>query len=342
MINNIADLPPFEGIIFQNPDTGEFFNVTIPFFGVRGPTSVPASDGSRLVLRDGATILISPAPSQNSGTASFSSGGPRNGDSILKPDISAPGSPIISTLVGSGNQQLSLSGTSMASPHVAGVAALVQQAHPQWKPAQIKAAIVNSGDPTSIAGYATHTAGSGFVNAASAVRTNVIAFADEKLTSMSFGLREFRADFVEARTVNLHNFGNAGATFNVTITIHKVPNIQQHWIRRRFLWVLWATAQVKVTLQIPAATAGNSSAFRDVAGLINFTPASPADNGGIAMRVPYYVVPRVSSNVQAKLNSPVTVSNPSGVINLTNNGSAIPATAEFYTWGLDANYKGSG
>ena len=84
--------------------------------------------------------------------ASFSSGGPRNGDSILKPDISAPGSPIISTLVGSGNLQESLSGTSMATPHVAGIAALVQQAHPKWKPTDIKAAIINSGDPSAIAG----------------------------------------------------------------------------------------------------------------------------------------------------------------------------------------------
>src|SRR5580765_394744 len=59
--------------------------------------------------------------------ADFSSGGPRLGDSALKPDITAPGVSIISTAIGTGNQGAALSGTSMASPHVAGVAALTRQ-----------------------------------------------------------------------------------------------------------------------------------------------------------------------------------------------------------------------
>ena len=101
-------------------------------------------------------------------------------------------------------------------------------------------------------------------------------------------------------------------------------------------------ADVRVTLNVPAATAGNSDDFRDVAGLIVFTPASASDNGGIALRVPYYLVPRVSTNVEAKLDKPVKASNPSGVINLTNKGSAIAATADFYSWGLDGKGNGSG
>ena len=64
------------------------------------------------------------------GFASFSSGGPRTGDSGLKPDITAPGVSIFSTGVGTGNGARSISGTSMASPHVAGVAALVAAGSP--------------------------------------------------------------------------------------------------------------------------------------------------------------------------------------------------------------------
>src|SRR4051812_22436095 len=171
MVNKGSSLPPFEGIIFQNPDDGVYYDVTIPFFGVKGTVGTSTSDGAKLVLRDGLSTTITEGTAQTSGIASFSSGGPRNGDSALKPEISAPGSPIISTFRGSGNLQESLSGTSMAAPHVSGVAALVQQAHPKWKPGDVKAAIINSGDPTAIAPYFTHTAGSGFVNAASAAHT---------------------------------------------------------------------------------------------------------------------------------------------------------------------------
>src|SRR5208337_91744 len=64
--------------------------------------------------------------------ASFSSFGPRTGDGHVKPEIAAPGVSIFSTLIGSGNQGVYESGTSMATPHVAGVSALTIQAHPTW------------------------------------------------------------------------------------------------------------------------------------------------------------------------------------------------------------------
>jgi len=341
MVNNTSALPPYEGIIFQNPDTGDFYDVTIPFFGLKGTTAVATSDGSRLVLRDGLAISITTGTPQTSGVASFSSGGPRNGDSVLKPDVAAPGSPIISTFVGSGNLQESLSGTSMAAPHVAGVAALVVQAHPRWKPAQVKSAIVNSGNPGAIAGYVTHTAGSGFVNAAAASHTQVIAFADNKLTSMSFGLAEFRKDYRNSMTVTLRNDGHGDATFNVAALL---PQGSLHTValdRAKVKVKAHDDAEVRVTITVPAATAGNSDEFRDVAGLITFTPASGSDNGGIGMRVPYYLVPRVSANVEARLDKRVKASNPNGTVKLSNKDSAIAATADFYTWGLNGKGKGS-
>jgi subtilisin family serine protease len=82
--------------------------------------------------------------------ASFSSRGPGPVPDILKPDLTAPG---INILAGSTPDAVNsvsgeffafLSGTSMSTPHVAGVAALIKEAHPEWSPAAIKSALMTT------------------------------------------------------------------------------------------------------------------------------------------------------------------------------------------------------
>ncbi len=79
--------------------------------------------------------------------AGLSSRGPSSFDGKLKPEITAPGVAIESANVGSGFQATSKQGTSMATPFVAGAAALVRQARPSMTPSDVKAVLINSAAP---------------------------------------------------------------------------------------------------------------------------------------------------------------------------------------------------
>ena len=130
-------------IIPQVPDT------TVPAF------SVLQADGD--ALRDfanangNATVGTIPYPAVRIDNtpdvlADFSSRGPAGSFSLVKPDVTAPGVNVLAvvsgtTITGSENAIGMLSGTSMASPHHAGAAGLLRQAHPDWTVAEIKSAI---------------------------------------------------------------------------------------------------------------------------------------------------------------------------------------------------------
>lgn len=80
--------------------------------------------------------------------------GPRKGDGALKPELSAPGTDIVAakaagTELGEpvGDSYVTLTGTSMATPHVAGTAALIAQQHPTWRADQLKARLISTADP---------------------------------------------------------------------------------------------------------------------------------------------------------------------------------------------------
>ena len=99
----------------------------------------------------------------------FSSRGPSTttGGDILKPDIAAPGNDVVAATAppfAHGRLWDFMSGTSMASPHIAGIGALLLARHPSWTPAEIRSAIMTSARDTVSSANDPFAQGAGFVN----------------------------------------------------------------------------------------------------------------------------------------------------------------------------------
>lgn len=103
-----------------------------------------ATPGAAATINAAVLTFNTPAPF----TASFSSRGPliAGAGDLLKPDLIAPGQDILAAVSPAiaGREFDLLSGTSMSSPHVAGLAALLKDLHPKWSPMMIKSALMTS------------------------------------------------------------------------------------------------------------------------------------------------------------------------------------------------------
>ncbi|MER5436787.1 S8 family serine peptidase [Streptomyces sp. NPDC002588] len=175
--------------------------------------------GSPASAQDALTVG---ALNRDGSRAGFSSTGPRIGDYGVKPEISAPGVGIVAarakgTSLGNPVDELytSMDGTSMASPHVAGAAALLKQAHPEWTWQQLKSALVGSAQPGD---YRVEEGGSGRVDVARA--QTQLAYAVPAAVNLG------AAPFVDGapyktltREVAFHNDATTARTFTLTASV---------------------------------------------------------------------------------------------------------------------------
>ncbi|GAA2800883.1 S8 family serine peptidase [Kribbella solani] len=148
-----------------------------------------------------------------------SSRGPRVGDGALKPDVTAPGTDIVAakskdSSIGEpvGDKYLKLSGTSMATPHTAGAAAILLQEHPSWKPADVKSALM--GSAKVVADQTSFQQGAGRIDLTKAIKQTVVA----EPGSISFGKALFphTDDQPVTRAVTFRNLGGDPVTLSLT------------------------------------------------------------------------------------------------------------------------------
>ena len=220
--------------------------------------------------------------------AGFSSRGPRLRDGALKPEVVAPGVDI--TAARAAGTELgpvvddvytTLSGTSMATPHVAGLAALVKQEHPDWDGERLKSVITNSTVP--VADATGFDAGTGRVDALDAVHQDVLAPASLALGSFAWPY----ADLAPTRTeLTYTNTAAAPVTLSLAITGEDgaaEPSGSMTLPTTQLTVAGHGTAGVPVVLDPTVAGVGAYSAV---------VTATPSDGGGtVRTAVAYQLEP---------------------------------------------------
>ncbi|MEU3251986.1 S8 family serine peptidase [Streptomyces sp. NPDC006997] len=208
------EIDPLEAAVNKlSAETGVLFAIAA---GNSGPESVGSPGSADAALTVGAV-------DDRDRLADFSSTGPRAGDGAIKPDVTAPGvditaaaakGSVIAQEVGeSPAGYLTISGTSMATPHVAGAAALLKQQHPDWTYTELKGALTAS---TKGGTYTPFEQGSGRIQVDKAIRQTVIADP----VSVSFGTQQWphTDDTPVDKELTYRNLGTADVTLDLAVS----------------------------------------------------------------------------------------------------------------------------
>ncbi len=204
----------------------------------------------------------------------------------------------------------------MATPHVAGVAALVKQANPSWLVGDLRAALVETASPTLMKDYVTRNEGAGLVQALAATTTQAVVRAPSE--SLSFGYADLLTDFSSTKQVMVHNAGPKAVQFNITVTQNPGPAGVTVLAPPSVIVNASSDATFPLTLNVPATSVGGGTGFQDVSGVVKLAPSNSRLNGNVSLSVPYYLVAHSRSNLVTTLAG--------GNLNFTNAGGAITAS----------------
>lgn len=316
------------------------------------------ANGQKLytMLRAGTPVTVSIGLNQIGDLADVLAGFTSRGPSAafgLKPDISAPGSNIFSAAAGTGTEGVSESGTSMASPHIAGSLALMKQAHPDWTPQELEAVLVNTSKQnlyltdlvTTTFSIAPITmAGAGRVDLVSAAAADSLLLGDQ-LAHVNFGIQPVAYTYTATKPITIENKSGTSKTYalsasfqytqpmpsGVSITVSPSSiTVPAHGVGTAHVtMVLTPQALALWTLRNgPGLATGAGLNAVEVAGYIYAVDQS----NNKTYHAPFYVLPRAASDITANTSNLIYSNyspfNPSS-FQLTNH-AAYTGTAEIF------------
>nr|WP_243658994.1 S8 family serine peptidase [Tamaricihabitans halophyticus] len=321
-------------------------NAAVPMFQLTGSSTKavrPALEDGALEMRMAGKLRASEPrnyPDIVDTPSSFTSRGVRG--PAVKPDVGAPGDTLASAESGSGNKALSMSGTSMASPHVAGIAALVRQANPDWTVEEVKAAVMNTAtaDLRSAAHdkgniEAPQRVGAGRVDARAAVGNKVLAMVqdDPGSVSVSFGAVEAGEPVNLGKTIKLVNKGSNQVELDASYeAVTKLPGVRYELSTDSVSLSPKGTASVRVNLRIDDPSALRKIAdptiektqldvarqfLADASGRVVFNPTDGSTN---QLRVPVYSAPKPTAAIEAPDELKIPDGEQQAVLNLGGRG----------------------
>ena len=253
--------------------------------------------------------------------ADFSSRGVATAHGV-KPDVAAPGVSVFSAAMGTGNEGIAESGTSMSSPHTAGLAALVVAGHPGWRPEQVKAAIMNTashdvfvgpgqtGQPVSLL-----RAGVGRIDAVDAVATESLAYVvdDPGSVNVSFGTLDVSAPTTYSKQVRVDNTATSPRTYALSVaSFNALPGAVWSVAPTSLTLPAGSSATVTVTLTLTPSLLDRSpdpSLDLHALGLVrSWLQESTAElvvnpSAGPDLSVGLYAAPRPASTMKGSLSA---------------------------------------
>jgi len=216
VVNNVAGDPTAMG----TDGTPNQPTVAAYMVGLSNRTTLVGSNGASTTISATAAYF---STSNGDIMAGFSSQGPTDVDFRVKPDVVAPGVNVLSSIPASFCATppcwAFFQGTSMATPHLAGSAAVVRQQHPTWSAATVRSAVVNTADQDALKTFQNASPQSD-VNVIGAGRENLLAAVGARVAldpvSVSFGAVPSGSGQSRSVAVTVTNLGASGS-FSLTV-----------------------------------------------------------------------------------------------------------------------------
>jgi minor extracellular serine protease Vpr len=285
---HVAFVAGATGILVAPPDAGppesEFDATSVPV--LVAPAPVLSALASYLARGAKARLTLHAVtheePALPGVVATFSSAGPTPFDHLLKPDIAAPGVAILSSVPGTRKDEAGdwavFDGTSMATPVVAGAAALLLQAHPDWTPADVKDSLMATAQPAYADEAGTReasplAAGAGLVDVAAAVDPGIAA----EPPSVDFG--NVADGVIEALPVELRDLGSGAGDWAASA---RIVGPAPQGVSISVPPVVSIPAGGTATIAVQATIAPHAEA-RDAAGVVELV------QGTRTRRVPFWI-----------------------------------------------------